>query len=54
MTVEVLERVLESVYKGGGTFGAKVDYPTGTGPIGLAVVDLDGDGRPDVITANQP
>ncbi len=30
----------------------RVDYPTGTGPTGLVVADLDGDGKLDVVTAN--
>ena len=36
-----------------GSFSTKVDFPTGTTPLFLAVGDLDGDGRPEVATATQ-
>ena len=35
-----------------GSFAVKVDFATGTYPNGVAIGDLDGDGRPDVVTAN--
>jgi phosphodiesterase/alkaline phosphatase D-like protein len=31
-----------------GSFAAKVDFSTGTDPIGVAIGDLDGDGKPDL------
>jgi len=34
------------------SFAAKTDFTTGTGGVNLAVNDLDGDGRFDVVTAN--
>ena len=39
---------------GTGTFGAVTTYSTGTGsqPYGIAVADVNGDGRPDLLTAN--
>ena len=37
---------------GDGTFGVKTEFGTGTGPQGVAVGDLDADGRPDLATAN--
>jgi hypothetical protein len=33
-------------------FATRVGYSTGSGPSGLAVADLDGDGKQDVATAN--
>ena len=39
--------------QGSGTFGTKVDYTTGSGPYSVAVVDVNGDGKPDIVTANQ-
>lgn len=43
----------------GGTFGAATNYPLpgvlnpGQGPLGLGVADLNGDGDPDLVTANR-
>jgi hypothetical protein len=34
------------------SFGARVDFPVGPGPQGVAVQDLDGDGKPEIVTAN--
>jgi hypothetical protein len=33
-------------------FSAKTDYTQGAGPSGLVVADLNGDGKPDIGTAN--
>jgi hypothetical protein len=41
------------VNKGGGRFEAKVDYPIGRNPQSVAIVDLDGDGKQDLVTANE-
>ena len=38
--------------RGDGTFRAKRDYPTGRGPISVAIGDLNGDSKPDLATAN--
>ena len=38
--------------KGHGTFAAPVDSATGVGPRALALGDLDGDGKLDMVTAN--
>ena len=37
---------------GDGSFQAKRDYPTGDGPDSVAIGDLNGDGKPDLATAN--
>src|SRR6185369_372170 len=34
------------------TFASKADFATGAGPISVAVGDLNGDGKPDLATAN--
>lgn len=38
---------------GAGTFGAVSFYPTGVGPTGLYLADLDDDGHLDLVTSNQ-
>jgi len=35
-----------------GSFSAKVDFLTGMDPVGIAVGDLDGDGKPEIVVAN--
>jgi VCBS repeat protein/List-Bact-rpt repeat protein/FG-GAP repeat protein len=37
---------------GDGTFQGHVDYPSGANPFSVAVADLNGDGKADVVTAN--
>jgi hypothetical protein len=37
----------------GGTFQSKVDYGTGSGPRSVAIGDVSGDGKPDLVTANR-
>jgi hypothetical protein len=34
------------------SFAAKVDFTTGTSPYGVAIADLNGDGKPDLATVN--
>jgi subtilase family serine protease len=48
---------LVSVYRntstpGSLTFSPRVDFATGTTPIGVEVRDIDGDGKPDLVVAN--
>jgi hypothetical protein len=38
--------------RGDGSFGAKVDYATGHFPVSIAIGDLNGDGKPELVTAN--
>jgi hypothetical protein len=48
-----------SIYRNTGTspgsisFAARVDFATGAGPHGVAIEDIDGDGKIDVVTANR-
>ena len=37
---------------GSGSLGTRIDYPVGTNPVGVAIGDLDGDGRPDIAVGN--
>jgi hypothetical protein len=37
---------------GGGSFGAKTDFATGTSPQAVAIGDLNGDGKLDLAVAN--
>ncbi len=34
------------------SFSSKIDFSTGTGPLSISIGDLDGDGKPDMLTAN--
>ena len=36
---------------GGGVFGPSLNYVVGAGPGGVALGDLDGDGKPDIAVA---
>ncbi len=38
---------------GNGTFTDRTDYATGAGSVAVAVGDLDGDGKPELLVANQ-
>ena len=38
--------------RGDGTFGEPARFAVGDRPRSVAVVDVDGDGRPDLVTAN--
>jgi FG-GAP-like repeat/FG-GAP repeat len=38
---------------GDGTFQSQMQFATGPGPLSVAVADLNGDGIPDIVTANR-
>ena len=42
------------VNRGDGSFQAKLDYATGRHPSSVAIGDLNGDGKRDLVTANRP
>jgi len=51
-TVSVLRNTSTSGSITSGSFAVKVDFATGSNPYSLAVGDLDGDGKPDLVTPN--
>jgi hypothetical protein len=51
-TVSVYRNTSSSGSIGAGSFAAKVDFTTGSGPISVALGDLDGDGKPELAVAN--
>ncbi len=51
-TVSVLSNTFTPGSITTGSFAAKVDFGTGSGPRSVAIGDLDGDGRPDLAIAN--
>ena len=51
--VSVFRNTASSGTINGSSFAAKVDFTTGGTPAGIAIGDLDGDGKPDIATANQ-
>jgi hypothetical protein len=45
--------VLKNTFSGSGiSFAVKEDYTSGTGPYSVCIADIEGDGKPDIITAN--
>ena len=51
-TVSVYRNTATSGSIGASSFAAKVDFATGSSPASLALGDLDGDGKPELATAN--
>ena len=52
-TVSVYRNTGTSGSMTAGSFAAKVDFTTGSSPMGVAIGDVDGDGKPDIIVPNQ-
>jgi uncharacterized protein YjdB len=52
-TVSVYRNTSTSGSITGGSFAAKVDFGTGSVPFGVALADIDADGKLDMIVANQ-
>jgi trimeric autotransporter adhesin len=51
-TVSVLRNTATSGTISASSFATKVDFTTGTNPISVAIGDVDGDGKPEIVTAN--
>lgn len=51
-TVSVLRNTATTGTITAGSFAAKVDFTTGTNPFGVAIGDIDGDGKPEIAAAN--
>jgi hypothetical protein len=51
-TVSVLRNTSTSGSVTSGSFAAKVDFAPGAGPYHVAIGDIDGDGKPDLVVAN--
>ncbi|MHC1703733.1 MAG: FISUMP domain-containing protein [Tenuifilaceae bacterium] len=51
-TVSVLKNISTTGSISTGSFTAKVDYTTGTTPVGVIIGDLDGDNKPDLVVTN--
>jgi hypothetical protein len=47
-----LHAVTVLLQRGGGSFGSRRKYETGTRPVSISIGDLNGDRRPDLVTAN--
>ena len=52
-TVSVLRNTSTAGTINGSSFATKVDFVTDLAPAGLYAADLDGDGKQDIVTANQ-
>ena len=51
-TVSVLRNTSTSGIVNTASFAAKADFVTGTNPFSVVIGDVDGDGKPDLVTAN--
>lgn len=51
-TILVLRNTATAGSINGGSFAAKVDFATNTNPRGIAIGDIDGDGKPEVVVTN--
>ncbi len=51
-TVSVFRNTSTSGSITSSSFSTKVDFPTSASPSGIAIADIDGDGKPDIVTSN--
>ena len=51
-TVSIIRNLSTPGNLGSASFGSKTDLPAGSDPRSIAIGDLDGDGKPDIVVAN--
>ncbi len=51
-TISIFRNVVSNGVIAANSFAAKVDLATGNSPVGLAVGDLDGDSKPEIVAVN--
>jgi hypothetical protein len=51
-TISIYRNTSTSGSLNAGSFSTKVDFTTGSIPVGIAIGDMDGDGKPDLVVTN--
>jgi hypothetical protein len=51
-SVSILRNIATPGSISASSFASRIDLPTGSGPSGIVIADVDGDGKPDLATSN--